>query len=99
MAEKKPTVNMGEVSRKVAELLSVTRLTANMMVQTVFEEIISLAQAGNKVSINKFGSFEVITKPERAGRNPKTGDAITIAAHDVFKFKVSPALQNSIAGK
>jgi DNA-binding protein HU-beta len=46
-----------------------------------------------------FGTFKSIKKPERAGRNPGTGEAIKIAATTAVQFKVGAKLKEAVAGK
>ena len=51
---------------------------------------------GDKVSITGFGTFEVTERAERQGRNPATGEAITIAASKSPKFKAGKALKEAV---
>lgn len=58
----------------------------------------SLAQDG-KVMLSGFGSYEVKSKPPRRGRNPQTGESITLRARKVIKFKPSQLLRKAINGQ
>ena len=51
---------------------------------------------GEKASIPGFGTFEAVEKPERQGRNPQTGEPVTIPAHKAVKFKAAKALKDAV---
>lgn len=80
MAEK------AEISKKDAEkaLTAFTNVVADTLVD------------GAKVAITGFGTFEVVERTERQGRNPATGEAITIAASKSPKFKAGKALKDAV---
>lgn len=75
-----------EISKKDAEkaLTAFTNVIADALVD------------GNRVSITGFGTFEVVERAERQGRNPATGEAITIAASKSPKFKAGKALKDAV---
>lgn len=52
---------------------------------------------GDKIALVGFGSFSVVAKPARTGRNPRTGAAIKIAAKKVVKFKPGVELSKTVA--
>ena len=62
-------------------------------VNTVFNEIIEAVTSGDEARIDSFGTFKSVDKPERTGRNPRTGEPITIAAHKAIVFKAAKALK------
>ncbi len=80
MAEK------AEISKKDAEkaLIAFTNVVADVLVD------------GYKVAITGFGTFEVVERAERQGRNPATGETITIAASKSPKFKAGKALKEAV---
>ena len=53
-------------------------------------------KAGDDVTLIGLGKFSAQAKPERQGRNPKTGEALTIAASNAVKFTVAKALKDSL---
>ena len=53
-------------------------------------------KAGDKVQLVGFGTFEVAERPEREGRNPRSGETMTIAASKNPKFKAGKALKDAI---
>ena len=85
------------------ELISAMASNANMtkvdtekalkaFIDTVTEEL----KNGGKVQLVGFGAFEVTERAERQGRNPKTGEAITIPASKSPKFKAGKALKDIV---
>ena len=67
-------------------------------VESTFEIIKDELEKGNSVSISGFGKWTVRSKRERNGRNPQTGDRMTIDARKVITFKSSAILKNALSG-
>ena len=85
-----------ELVERVAELTGYPKTQVAMTYDLVFE-LIGEALAGNdKVTIPNFGTFQITERPARAGRNPATGEAITIAASRSVRFKVSKNLKDAL---
>jgi integration host factor subunit alpha len=80
--------NLGVLSKK--ESAEVT--------ETVFETMKQALGQGDMLKISGFGNFVVRTKRQRVGRNPKTGDKITITARRVLTFKPSQVLKHALNG-
>ncbi len=80
MAEK------AEISKKDAEkaLTAFTNVVADTLVD------------GDKIAITGFGTFEVVKRAARTGRNPQTGETIEIAASKSPKFKAGKALKDAV---
>ena len=68
------------------------------IVETVFDLMKSTLESGEKIKIAGFGNFIVKEKASRRGRNPQTGDEITISARRILTFKPSQVLKASING-
>jgi integration host factor subunit alpha len=66
--------------------------------ETVFETMKQALGQGDMLKISGFGNFVVRTKRQRVGRNPKTGDKITITARRVLTFKPSQVLKHALNG-
>lgn len=84
--------------RDFAEHLSSTQPTltkkaCNEIVDTFFCALSGAIVEGQHVQISGFGSFSVVTRSERAGKNPQTGEALKIAAHRTVKFSTGKALK------
>jgi integration host factor subunit alpha len=69
------------------------------IVETVFDTIKVTLERGEKIKISGFGNFVVRDKNSRTGRNPQTGQEITITARRVLTFKPSQVLKNSLNGE
>ena len=67
-------------------------IVLDSILESIKEELVS----GGKVQIVGFGSFEVVERAEKVGRNPKTGEVMTIAASKAPKFKASKALKDAV---
>ena len=68
-------------------------------VNTVFNEIAKSVAAGDEAHIDNFGTFKSVDKSERTGRNPRTGESITIAAHKDVVFKAAKAFKITVNNK
>ena len=68
------------------------------MVQAVLDELGDAMIGGESVKLSSFGRFIVRDKPERVGRNPKTGVAVPITQRRVMSFKPSSVLKARING-
>ena len=90
-------MNKTELIAAVAEKANITKNDADKIVAAVFESITGALAAGDKVAINGFGNFEVKTRAARQGRNPKTGETITIAEAKLPAFKAVKALKDAVA--
>jgi integration host factor subunit alpha len=73
-----------------------TKKQATDIVESVFTLIKDTLSCGENLKISGFGSFVLRDKKERIGRNPKSGDAMTISARRVVTFKPSQVLKNGM---
>jgi integration host factor subunit alpha len=80
----------------VCERVNCSKKAAEGAVEEVFTMLRECLSRGEKVKISGFGSFAVNRKEARRGRNPQTGDAITIAARRVLSFKPSEILKERV---
>jgi integration host factor subunit alpha len=64
------------------------------IVESVFNQVKETLERGEKIKISGFGNFIVREKKARIGRNPQTGEEITISARRVLTFKPSQVLKN-----
>ncbi len=71
----------------------------NTIVDATFNAIRDAMAKGDKVTITGFGSFEVVHRNEREGRNPRTGKAITIAARKAPQFRAGSELKRAVGGE
>lgn len=73
-----------------------TKRAAEEALSAVLDSIAAGVKKDDKVQIVGFGTFEVKKRPARTGRNPKTGESMTIAASKSVGFKPSSALKASL---
>jgi integration host factor subunit alpha len=88
-----------EIVQKVYEQVGYPKRETVKLVELVFETMKDTLEAGEKLKIAGFGNFTVKQKADRTGRNPKTGEALTIRARKVLTFKPSVVLKSAINGK
>ena len=88
--------NKQDLIAKVAEATEFTKKDAGRAVEAVFAAVSTFLAEGEKVQLIGFGNFEVRERAERKGRNPQTGQEITIAATKVPAFKAGKALKEAV---
>jgi len=72
---------------------------AERIVDTVFEEITAALAAQKRVELRGFGVFSVRRRNARAGRNPRTGEKVSVAAKSVPFFKAGKKLKDRLNGR
>ncbi len=73
-----------------------TKRQSKNIIEMFFDEIRKSLERGESVKLSGFGSFQLRDKPERPGRNPKTGEEIAITARRVVTFHTSPKLRDMV---
>jgi len=73
-----------------------TKVQAEEIVDGMFEAIVGTLKKGGEVSIAGFGIFSVKQRAARMARNPKTGEAVKVAATTVPKFRPAKALKDAV---
>jgi DNA-binding protein HU-beta len=86
-------MNNGDLADRIAAEAKVTKGTAKLVVESIFGEIAKAAARGEEVSIHGFGKFIAKDRAPRAGRNPRTGEAMQIPAAKSVKFVAAQALK------
>ena len=81
---------------QVAQELNLTKKEANSVIQTVFAAVEEGLVSGETIRVSGFGSFQVKTRAERKGVNPKTGEEIVIPETKVVAFKPAVALKTFV---
>jgi|HubBroStandDraft_1064217.scaffolds.fasta_scaffold51806_2 integration host factor subunit beta len=81
---------------QVTALGDLTRRDGEVIVDTLFESIISALKTNDKVEVRGFGSFRTRQRNSRTGRNPKTGAAVSVPAKRVPFFKPSKELRDLV---
>ena len=80
----------------VADKLDLSKKQAEIAVDTVFNTIMEGLKTNDKVVVSGFGSFEVRTRAARTGRNPRTGEDITIPEQKTPAFKAGKQLKDIV---
>ena len=80
----------------VAEQAGLSKKDAEKAVKAYNEVVAAELAKGGKVQLVGFGTFEVSERPEREGRNPKSGETMMIAASKAPKFKAGKALKDQV---
>lgn len=89
-------MNKSELISVVAEKAGFTKKDTEKVVNAVFDGIGEALAKGDKVQVIGFGTFDVRERKAREGRNPATGDTITIPAVKVPVFKAGKALKDDV---
>ncbi|PYP83649.1 MAG: integration host factor subunit beta [Blastocatellia bacterium AA13] len=82
-----------ELVDEVARAAELNKRDAEVIVETVFESIVSALHKGEKVELRGFGSFRTRERGPRRGRNPKTGEPVDVPAKRVPYFKPGKELK------
>ena len=90
------TMTKADIVERIYEKVGFSKKEANDLVESIFETIKGRLESGEKVKISGFGNFVVNRKRPRRGRNPQTGDEITISGRRVLTFKPSQVLKKSM---
>ena len=90
------TLTKAELADLLFEKVGLNKREAKDMVETFFEEVRHGLEAGKGVKLSGFGNFQLRIKPQRPGRNPKTGEEIPITARRVVTFHVSQKLKSMV---
>ena len=85
-----------DLIESLATKLDLQKTLAERIVNTMFDDIEGALQKGDKVNISGFGTFAVSARKARQGRNPKTGDPVSIPAKRVPYFKPGKELKELI---
>ncbi len=93
------TITRNDLSTRLRERFGLTTADASKLVDVIFDEIRESLINGEEVKFAGFGSFRILNKPARMGRNPKTGVPAVISARRVVSFRPSTEFRNMVADK
>ena len=85
-----------DISNRIFKNLGFSKNMSSRIVDDILEAIVSELSYAKKIKISSFGSFEILDKKKRIGRNPKTKIETTISARKVVKFKPSKSFKQKI---
>lgn len=87
-----------DLAEKLTEVSGISQKESFNIVDEMFELVKATLEKGEKVNISGFGNFELKSKSSRIGRNPQTGESITISPRRIVSFKLSSVLKARING-
>ncbi len=89
-------MNKTDLIDAIAESADISKAAATRALDAVTASIAGALQKGDQVALVGFGTFLVRERAARSGRNPKTGETISIAASKVPAFKAGKALKDAV---
>ncbi|MBE6459772.1 MAG: integration host factor subunit alpha [Alphaproteobacteria bacterium] len=93
------TVTRSDLADKLRDKFGLTSADAYKLVDVIFDEISESLLHGEEVKFAGFGTFKILEKNARMGRNPKTGEPALITARNVVTFRPSTEFRNRVAKK
>lgn len=85
-----------ELIEEVSKVVEMTRKDSEIIVETIFDSIVSSLHSGDKIEIRGFGSFRTRQRQPRVGRNPKTGSRVEVPSKRIPYFKPSKELRDLV---
>ena len=92
----KETLSKKDLINAIHEKHELPKTQVTAIVNDVFDTIVDAVAEGTKVQLIGFGNFEARERAERSGRNPQTGEAITIASKKAPVFKAGKAFKETV---
>jgi len=90
------TVTRAHLAEAVYQEVGLSRNDSAQLVDVILEEVSQALIQGEMVKLSSFGSFQVRSKAQRMGRNPKTGEEVPISPRRVLVFRASHVLKDKI---
>ena len=89
-------MNKSQLIKSVAEKSELSQKQITEAINLIEETLVETLKAGEKVQLSGFGTFEVRERAERKGRNPKTGEVVTVAACKYLAFVPAKAVKETL---
>ena len=90
------TLTKADLALVLNQKVGLNKLESKEMVQAFFEELVVALEGGDSVKLSGFGNLTLRDKPQRPGRNPKTGEVIPVTARRVVTFHASSVLKDAV---
>lgn len=90
------TLTKAQLAELLYQQIGFNKRESKDLVDAFFDQIAERLIQGDDVKLSGFGNFQVRTKAPRPGRNPRTGEAVAIAARRVVTFHASPKLKEAV---
>lgn len=91
------SLTKADLADSLSEKLGLSKTDAKILVENFFEEMCLCLERGEEIKLSGFGNFELKDKKARPGRNPKTGEEVTITPRRVVTFKQGQKLKSTLA--
>ncbi len=89
-------MNKSQLIKSVAEKSDLSQKQVSEALGLIEATLIESLKAGEKVQLSGFGTFEVRERAERKGRNPKTGEVVTVSACKYLAFVSAKAVKDTL---
>ena len=93
------TVTKSDIVDHLHATLGLNKTESKELVESFFHEIAQSLLDDKEVKLSGFGNFEIIKKKARPGRNPKSGEAVTVSARKVVTFRAGQKLRSKVASQ
>jgi|TARA_B110000914_G_C15356666_1_gene396519 integration host factor subunit alpha len=93
------TIKKADIVEHLHATLGLNKTESKEVVENFFAEIAEALVKNEDVKLSGFGNFELLNKKERPGRNPKTGEPVTISARKVVTFRAGQKLRKRISSQ
>ena len=85
-----------ELIERIAKQIQINEQTADKVVNALIKKMFDAIAKGERIEVRGFGSFSVKSYQPRIGRNPRTGERVTIPVHHRILFKAGLELKNRV---
>ena len=92
------TITKDSLIEMVHNEIGLNKREAKELIESFFEQIKKSLEEGNDIKLSGFGNFNLRDKAPRPGRNPKTGEEVTISSRRVVTFKSGLKLKSKLEG-
>ena len=93
------TIKKADIVEHLHTTLGLNKTESKEVIEAFFSELSDALLSGEDVKLSSFGNFELINKKARPGRNPKTGEPVTISARKVVTFRAGQKLRKRISSQ
>ena len=94
--QKESMMTKADLVAQIAARANMTKAAAERSLNAMLESVQEMLAEDGKLTLTGFGTFVAETRQERQGRNPRTGDVITIAASKVVRFRPGKMLKDAL---
>ncbi|MDR2350867.1 MAG: HU family DNA-binding protein [Deltaproteobacteria bacterium] len=85
-----------ELIARIAEETNTSKASVKRIYESLFDQMVEILKSHSLVKLFGFGNLQVVKKPKRKGRNPRTGETNTLTAPTVVRFKAAKALRDAV---